>query len=55
MIHNEKKNQSIETYLEITQMIELLQTFFFWLHSMQDLSSPTRDQTRSPYSGSTES
>ena len=28
---------------------------FFWPHSMQDLGSPARGQTRTPRSGSTES
>ena len=28
---------------------------FFWLHGMWNLSSPTRDQTRDPCSGSVES
>ena len=29
--------------------------FFFWPHGMWDLSSPTRDQTRTPCSGGAES
>ena len=29
--------------------------FFFWAHRMQDLSSPTRDGTLAPCSGSVES
>ena len=33
----------------------LILTFFFWLHGMWDLISPTRDRTHSPYIGSAES
>ena len=54
----QKKTSSVKQNISIEQVPEnlfCLFSFFFWLHSMWDPNSPTRDWTCAPCSGRTES
>ena len=42
----------VTLFLNKCKIVLFLFLFFFWLCGMWDLSSPTRDRTRTPYSGS---
>ena len=42
-------SQKCHLFVLLNFFVECL--FLFWLHAMQDLSSPTRDQTHGPASG----
>ena len=40
-----------KVFIELVTMLLLLCVFTFWPHRIRDLSSPTRDRTRTPCIG----